>query len=57
MLVAGQILVRDYQVLTMDEATIRAEAQAHAEAIDQRMQADPVHQEMVLLDAMAQGQL
>jgi 5-methylthioadenosine/S-adenosylhomocysteine deaminase len=56
-MVAGQILVQDYQALTVDEAAIRAEAQAQAEAIDRRVAADPVHQELVLLEAMVRGQL
>lgn len=56
-MVAGQILMQDYRVLTVDEAAIRAEAQAQAEAIDRRVAADPIHQEMVLLEAMSRGQL
>jgi 5-methylthioadenosine/S-adenosylhomocysteine deaminase len=42
-MVAGQVLVRDGQVLTADEAAVRAEAQAQAEALAQRVSADPVH--------------
>ena len=56
-MVAGQMLMQDYQLLTVDEAAIRAEAQAQAEAIDRRVAADPVHEEMILLGAMAAGQL
>lgn len=56
-MVAGQILVRDYQVLVVDEARIRSEAQRQAEAIDRRVAADPVHKNMALLGPMAAGQL
>jgi 5-methylthioadenosine/S-adenosylhomocysteine deaminase len=56
-LVAGRVLVRDGQVLTADEATVRAEAQAQAEAVARRVAADPVHRGMALLAAMEAGQL
>jgi 5-methylthioadenosine/S-adenosylhomocysteine deaminase len=56
-IVAGQTLMRDRQVLTADEAAIRAEAQAQAKAIARRLAADPVHQGMALLKAMEAGQL
>jgi 5-methylthioadenosine/S-adenosylhomocysteine deaminase len=55
--IAGQVVVRDGQVLTADEAAIRAEAQAQAEAVARRVAADPLHQEMALMAAMAAGQL
>jgi 5-methylthioadenosine/S-adenosylhomocysteine deaminase len=54
-IVAGQVLVRDGQVLTADEAAVRAEAQSQAEAIARRVAADPVHTEMALLAAMRAG--
>jgi len=49
--------VRDREVLTADEAAIRAEAQIQAEAVAQRVAADPVHMDMALLGAMEAGQL
>ena len=49
--------MENYQVLTVDEATIRAEAQYQAAQLDQRVAADPTHHNMVLLTAMARGQL
>ena len=54
---AGKVLVRDGEVLTADEAAIRAEAQLQAEAVARRVDADPVHREMALLEAMQAGQL
>ena len=56
-MIAGQILMRDRQVLTLDEGTVVAEAQAQAEAVARRVAADPVHRDMVLLAAMEAGQL
>jgi 5-methylthioadenosine/S-adenosylhomocysteine deaminase len=56
-MVAGYWLVQDRQVLTMDEEVIRAEAQVQAEALANRVAADPVHQRMVLLEAMQAGNL
>ncbi|MBC8506847.1 MAG: amidohydrolase family protein [Anaerolineales bacterium] len=56
-MVAGQILMRDRQVLTMDETVVQAEAQRQAEAVSLRVAADPVHKKMALLTAMEAGQL
>jgi 5-methylthioadenosine/S-adenosylhomocysteine deaminase len=56
-MVAGRVLVRDGEVLTMDEDAVRAEAQIQAEAVAQRVAADPVHKNMALLGAMKAGQL
>lgn len=56
-MVAGRVLVQDGEVLTADEAAIRAEAQAQAEAIARRVAADPLHREMALMAAMHAGQL
>jgi 5-methylthioadenosine/S-adenosylhomocysteine deaminase len=56
-MVAGKILMRDRQILTADEEVVRSEAQAQAEAVAQRVAADPVHNEMALLDAMGAGWL
>ena len=56
-MVAGQILMRDRQVATADEATVRAEAQVQAEAVARRVAADPVHEGLALLTAMEAGWL
>jgi 5-methylthioadenosine/S-adenosylhomocysteine deaminase len=56
-MVAGRILMRDYQVLTADEAAVRAEAQMQADAIARRVTADPTHTGMALLAAMQKGRL
>jgi 5-methylthioadenosine/S-adenosylhomocysteine deaminase len=56
-MVAGQVLVCDGQVLAADEDAVRAEAQAQAEALAQHVAADPVHKGMALLAAMEAGQL
>jgi 5-methylthioadenosine/S-adenosylhomocysteine deaminase len=56
-MVAGRILVRNGQVLTADEAAVRAEAQVQAEALSQRVAADPAHKGMDLLAAMEAGAL
>jgi 5-methylthioadenosine/S-adenosylhomocysteine deaminase len=56
-MVAGRPLVRDGQVLTADEEMVRAEAQRQAAEVTANVAADPVHQEMALMKAMAQGQL
>jgi 5-methylthioadenosine/S-adenosylhomocysteine deaminase len=56
-MVAGKVLVRDGVVLTADEETVRAEAQGQAEAVAQRVAADPFHQGMVLMEAMEAGWL
>ena len=56
-IVAGRILVRDYEVLTINEAAVRAEAQLQAERVAQRVAADPVHRGMALMAAMEAGQL
>jgi 5-methylthioadenosine/S-adenosylhomocysteine deaminase len=56
-MVAGRTLMRDRQVLTADEAAVRAEAQEQATALARRVAADPVHKGMALLAAMEAGQL
>jgi len=56
-IVAGKVLVQDGQVLTADEATIRAEAQERAEIIARSVAADPLHKGMALMAAMERGQL
>jgi hypothetical protein len=56
-MVAGQMLVRDGEVLIADEAAVRAEAQVQAEEVAGRVAADPVHNEVALLEAMEEGWL
>jgi 5-methylthioadenosine/S-adenosylhomocysteine deaminase len=56
-MVAGQMLVRDREVLVADEAAVRAEAQVQAEEVARRVAADPVHTGMALLEAMKAGRL
>jgi 5-methylthioadenosine/S-adenosylhomocysteine deaminase len=56
-MVAGRMLVRDGQVLSADEAEVRAEAQAQAEEVARHVAADPAHKGMALLDAMEAGRL
>ena len=56
-MVAGKLLVEDYQLLTLDESAILADAQAQAHQLEQRVAADPLHHEMVLMQAMAKDQL
>ena len=56
-MVAGRILVRDYHVLTADEAAVRAEAQTQAKAIAQAVTNDPTHKGLALLEAMQGGRL
>jgi len=56
-MVAGQVLMRDRQVLTLDEDAILDKAQIQAGAIARRVVADPVHRGMALLAAMEAGQL
>ncbi len=56
-MVAGQVLIRDGELLCTDQAAVRAEAQAQAGALAQRVAADPIHKGMALLSAMEAGQL
>jgi 5-methylthioadenosine/S-adenosylhomocysteine deaminase len=56
-LVAGRILVRDGQVLTLDEAQVREEAQEQAQRLARRVITDPLHRDLALLAAMDAGQL
>ena len=56
-MVAGRVPVRGGRALTVDETAVRAEAQAQAEELAQRVVADPVHEGMALLAAMEKGWL
>jgi len=49
--------MRAGEVLIADEAAVREEAQIQAEQVARRVAADPVHKEIVLLEAMKAGQL
>ena len=44
-MVAGNVLVRDGEVLVADEAAVHAEAEAQAEETARRVTANPVHKE------------
>ena len=56
-MVAGRLLMHDRVLLTLDADAICMDAQAQAADVAARVTADPVHQEMALLAAMAAGQL
>ena len=56
-MVAGRILLRGGRVLTADEVEVRETAQAMAEDVVAAVRRDPVHRELILLDAMDKGQL
>ena len=55
--IAGRIVMRNRQVLTLNEAEVRDEAQHQAELIGERVAQDPLHRELALLSAMRAGQL
>jgi 5-methylthioadenosine/S-adenosylhomocysteine deaminase len=57
MIVAGRVVMRDRQVLTLSEAQVRAEAQHQAELLAERVARDPLHRDLALLSAMRAGQL
>jgi 5-methylthioadenosine/S-adenosylhomocysteine deaminase len=56
-IVAGKVVMADRRVLTVNEAAIRGEAQAQAEAISRRVAADPLCEGLTLVGAMRQGKL
>lgn len=56
-MVAGQILVRDGEMLIADQDAVRSDARARAQAVSRRVAADPVHKGMALLEAMNFGWL
>lgn len=56
-MVAGRVLMRDGRVSTMDEGAVRDEAQAAAQAIADRVAADPAHRDLALVSATAGGRL
>jgi len=56
-IVAGRIVMRDRRVLTLSEADVRSEAQAHAQRIGRLVASDPLHNELSLVAAMRAGRL
>jgi 5-methylthioadenosine/S-adenosylhomocysteine deaminase len=57
MIVAGRVVMRDREVLTLSEAEVRADAQQQAELLAERVARDPLHRDLALLSAMRAGQL
>jgi 5-methylthioadenosine/S-adenosylhomocysteine deaminase len=57
MIVAGRVVMRDREVLTLSEAEVRADAQHQAELLADRVARDPLHRDLALLSAMRAGQL
>jgi 5-methylthioadenosine/S-adenosylhomocysteine deaminase len=55
--VAGRIVMRNRDVLTLNESKVRDEAQHQAELLGERVAQDPLHRELALLTAMQAGQL
>lgn len=56
-MVDGRFIMRDRQVLTVNENVIRQNAQAEAEKVAAKVAADPVHEGMKLLELMEIGLL
>ena len=56
-IIDGQLVVEEGQVLTLNEREVQKEAQAAAEEIAAKVSADPVHQNLALLAPMGRGQL
>ena len=57
MIVNGSVIMRERKVLTMDEKAILWEAQAAGEQVALKVARDPVHKEMLLLQAMREAKL
>jgi 5-methylthioadenosine/S-adenosylhomocysteine deaminase len=57
MMVAGRIVMRNREVLTVSEPEVRAEAQHQAQLLGERVAQDPLHRDLNLLSAMRAGQL
>jgi 5-methylthioadenosine/S-adenosylhomocysteine deaminase len=55
--VAGRVIMRDREVLTLSESDVRTVAQQNAQRIGERVAQDPLHQDLSLLSAMRAGQL
>jgi 5-methylthioadenosine/S-adenosylhomocysteine deaminase len=55
--VAGRVVMRNREVLTLSESEVRTEAQHQAQLLGQRVAQDPVHRELNLLSAMQAGKL
>ena len=57
-MVAGKVLMKDRELLTLDEAAIQAEAQEQAEMLSRRVAEDvSLHGQMALMAAMRDGKL
>ncbi len=56
-IVAGQVLMRDRRVLSLQEDQVRAGAQQAADEVARRVAEDPVHRHMALLEPMRAGRL
>jgi 5-methylthioadenosine/S-adenosylhomocysteine deaminase len=56
-MVAGRVLQRDGCLLVADERAVRQEAQEMADELAAAVTRDPIHHELVLLDAMEKGWL
>lgn len=56
-MVAGKLLVKDREILTLDTQKIVSTAQQQAQAVARRVANDPVHQGMALLEPMSAGLL
>ncbi len=57
-MVAGKILMRDREVLTLDESAVQAQAQTQAEILSRRVAEDAsLHEQMALMEAMREGRL
>ncbi len=57
MVVAGRVVMRNREVLTISESEVCAEAQRQAEQVGKRVAEDPLHRDLSLLSAMQAGQL
>ncbi|ONI79958.1 amidohydrolase [Actinosynnema sp. ALI-1.44] len=56
-MVAGRVLMRDGEVLTMDERSVLDDARDAAQAIADRVAANPAHRDLVLVSATKDGRL
>ncbi len=56
-MIDGQVLMRDGTILTIDEKVITEQAQVEAQKVAYRVNADPLHRGLALLEPMGRGQL
>jgi 5-methylthioadenosine/S-adenosylhomocysteine deaminase len=57
MVVAGRMVMRNREILTLSTSEVRAEAQQQAQLLGERVAQDPLHRDLNLLSAMRAGQL